>query len=141
MNQDADFLNQLYPTVGQRVDKPIWSAGQFGSTDMTFGTISHAVHRKRRAAFSQFFSKASIRRLEPIIQGLVDSLVDKVEAKLEKIEPVNLLYGYSALTQDIITEYCFADCRNTLDMKDFGPQYYDWMLVHCEITHMYVDLV
>ena len=140
MAKDTEFIDQLYPSVGRKVDKPVWSAGMFGSTDMTFGTVSHTLHRKRRAAYSQFFSKASIRRLEPIVQDLVDSLVNKVELKLEKGENVNMLYGYSALTQDIITEYCFADCRGVLEMVDFRPQYYDWMEVHCELTHMFVAL-
>ena len=105
----------------------------FGSTEMTFGTIPHNLHRKRRAAFSQFFSKASIRRLEPLIQGLVDSLCQKVEDGL-KDGTVNLVHAYSALTQDIITEYCFSNCRGVLEMPDFSPTYYDYMQIHCSMA-------
>ena len=109
----------------------------FGSTEMTFGTIPHVLHRKRRAAFSQFFSKASIRRLEPLVQGLVDSLCQKVEAGLILEKPVNLVHAYSALTQDLITEYCFSNCRGVLEMPEFSPHYYDWMQVHCTLTPVY----
>ena len=31
-------------------------------------TISHDMHRKRRGAMASFFSKASVRKVEPIIK-------------------------------------------------------------------------
>ena len=131
---DMAFVAQLYPMSGKTVDKPPWSAGMFGSIDMTFGTIPHETHRKRRAAFSQFFSKASIRRLEPLIQEIIDTMIRKVEAYLDAGKPVNLYHAYSALTQDLITEYCFSDCRNVLEQPDFAPHHYDRMTIHCSMT-------
>ena len=107
----------------------------FGSTDMTFGTIGHSLHRKRRRAFQNFFSKASIRRLEPTIQSLVNRLCDKLSEKADTGEPVNMVHAYSALTQDVITEYCFSDCRNVLEMKDFSPMYYELVHKPSELTH------
>lgn len=101
---------------------------------MTFGTIPHDLHRKRRSAFSQFFSKTSIRRFEPFIQEIVDCLTQKVKARLDTGEPVNLSYAYSALTQDLITEYCFSDCLDILEKPDFAPQTWDNMMVHCKMT-------
>ena len=113
----------------------------FGSTDMTFGTVGHAVHRRRRGAFSNFFSKTSVRRLEPVIQSLVDVLCEKVSMKLDTREPVNLVHAYSALTQDVITEYCFSKRRNVLGMKDFGPWCYDIVQKPSELSHMCVPLL
>ena len=133
---DADFIDQLYPNVAKNVEKWSWSAGMFGSTDMAFGTIGHRLHRQRRSAFSSFFSKASVRRLEPVIQTLVDRLCDRLAAKRDSGQPVNLLYAYSALTQDVITEYCFSDCRNVLEMEDFSPGYYELVYKPSELTPM-----
>lgn len=127
-------MDQLYPTVGRKVDKWYWSARMFGSTDMSFGTATHGLHRKRRAAFSQFFSKASIRRLEPVLKDLVESLCDGIESGMKVGKPVNLVHAYSALTQDVITEYCFADCRNVLKMRDFAPHYYNFLQDPCKLT-------
>ena len=135
---ESDFVEQLYPTVAKNVEKWSWSAGMFGSTDMTFGTVGHALHRRRRAAFSNFFSKASVRRLEPVIQALVDKLCQKISSEMDSGKPVNLVDAYSALTQDIITEYCFSNCRNVLEMKDFSPWYYELVQKPSELSHMYV---
>lgn len=135
---DSSFTDQLYPTVAKNVEKWSWSAGMFGSTDMTFGTVGHNIHRRRRAAFSNFFSKASVRRLEPVIQSRIDVLCEKLSEKIGAEEPADMVYAYSALTQDVITEYCFSHCRNVLEMKDFSPKYYDLVQKPSEAAHMCV---
>ena len=131
---DQAFIAQLYPTVGKTVDKWSWSAGMFGNTDMTFGTVPHSLHHNRRGAFNQFFSKASIRRFGPFIQEVIDTLTRKVGEGLDAGKPVNLVHAYSALTQDLITEYCFSDCRDVLEKPGFAPHYYDFMQIHCTLT-------
>ena len=136
-NPSPEFMTELYPNVGKNVDKWWWSARMFGSTQMTFGTVPNNVHRKRRAAFSQFFSKSSIRRLEPMLQGLVDTFCRHIEADLEVGKQVNLVHASSALTQDVITEYCFADSRSILEMEDFSPHYYDFLQDSCKLTPVY----
>ena len=106
---------------------------------MTFGTVSHSLHRSRRGAFSNFFSKSSVRRLQPVIQILVDKLCKQLEVNLAIGKAVNMVHAYSALTQDVITEYCFSDCRNVLEMQDFSPWYYDLVQKPAELSHMYVQ--
>lgn len=133
---DSDFLDQLYPTVAKNVEKWSWSAGMFGSTDMTFGTVHHTLHRRRRAAFSNFFSKTYIRHLQPVIQSRIDVLCRKLSEQTDTGVPVNMVYAYSALTQDVITEYCFSKCRNVLEMKDFSPWYYELVQKPSELSHM-----
>lgn len=133
---DPDFIDILYPTVTKNVAKWSWSAGMFGNTEMTFGTISHATHRIRRGAISSFFSKASVRRLQPVIQSLVDKLCDKLREKSDTGESVNMVYAYSALTHDVVTEYCFSDCRNVLEMENFSPWYYISAQKVSELSHL-----
>ena len=74
----------------------------FGPNDMTFGTVGHMLHRRRRAAFSHFFSKASVRRLEPVVQSLVDVLCEKLSERIDTGSPVDMVHAYSALTQDLL---------------------------------------
>lgn len=137
-DNDLDFINRLYPSVGKEVDKFWWSARMFGNVEMTFGTISHGVHRMRRNAFGKFFSAAYIRRLEPTLQALVQDMCVKIEAGVRAGKTVNLVHAFSALTQDVITEYCFAEPRGVLDMDDFAPKYYENMQIQCSLTPVYV---
>ena len=95
-----------------------------GNCDMAFTTVNHSVHRHRRGAFSKFFSKMSVRRLQPEIQSRVDRLCDKLSEKVDTGLPVDMAHAYSALTQDVITEYCFSNCRNVLEAEEFSPWYY-----------------
>ena len=113
----------------------------FGSTAMTFGTVGHTLHRRRRAAFSNFFSTTSVRRLQPVIQSRIDVLCERLSEKMDTGEPVNMVHAYSALTQDVITEYCFSNCRNVLEMKDFSPRYYELVQKPSELSHMCVSLL
>jgi len=106
----------------------------FGNNDMTFGTIPHHLHKMRRAAFAKFFSPTYIRRLEPTLKDLVNFMIDKITESMDAGAPVNLVHAYSALTQDVITEYCFATSRNVLGKPDFAPHWYDWMQIHCTFT-------
>ena len=133
-DNDLDFINRLYPTVGKEVDKFWWSAGMFGNVEMTFGTIPHALHRQRRNAFGKFFSTAYIRRLEPTLEAIVSNMCAHIEANARAGKKVNLVHAFSALTQDIITEYCFAEPRGVVDMPDFAPKYYEYMQIQCSLT-------
>ncbi|KAL8948453.1 MAG: hypothetical protein Q9222_005361 [Ikaeria aurantiellina] len=120
---DPSFMKQLYPSVAKNVEKWSWSAGMFGSNKMTFGTIGHDLHKLRRQAFGNLFSKQSIRNLEPRIQIVVNTLTEQLAKCRGTREIVNLGQIFSALTQDIISEYCFAKNRNCLLMPNFGPSY------------------
>lgn len=133
---DLEFMGQLYPSIGRDVDKFWWSAGMFGSVATTFGTIGHNMHKLRRAAFAKFLSPAYIRKLEPVLKDLVNTLTRKVEEGIEAGKIVNLEHAYSALTQDIITEYCFSFSRHCLEKENFSPHWYEWMQVHCTFTPM-----
>lgn len=110
----------------------------FGNTAMTFGTIGHETHRLRRAAFAKFFSPAYIRKLEPVLKDLVNSMIVKIEEMLEEGKTINLVHAYSALTQDVITEYCFSFSRDCIHKENFAPHYYENMQVHCTFAPMYV---
>lgn len=98
MDTNMNFVNQLYPSVSKEVDKFWSSAGMFGNTEMTFGTILQALHRIRRAAFGKFFFTTYIKRLEPVLQDLVNSMCEKIDAGIKAGKKVNLVHAFSALT-------------------------------------------
>lgn len=120
--------------MGREVDKFWWSAGMFGNTEMTFGTIPHNLHRNRRNAFNKFFSPAYIRKLEPTLLEMITRMISKVDTGIKQGKQINLDNAFSALTQDVISEYCFAAPRNVIEMPDFAPHYFAWMEEHCSLT-------
>ena len=73
-----------------------------------------------------------------MIQSRIDVLCDKLSERMDTGKPVDMVVAYSALTQDVITEYCFSTCRNILEMEDFSPFHYELMQKPAETSHMCV---
>ena len=69
----------------------------------------------RRAKLSSFFSKASVRRLEPLVVKTVNKLTDVLQTHKKSGEPVVVSSAYSGFAIDVITDYCFAKSSNLLD--------------------------
>ena len=74
-----------------------------------------------------------------MLQELVNDLCRHLIEDLEVGKTVNLVHAFSALTQDIITEYCFADSRGVLQMEDFAPHYYYFLQDPCKLSPMYAE--
>ena len=72
----------------------------------------------RRGVLSNFFSKQAVTRLGPNVQVLVDKLCDRFHENYETKQPINLHHIFSALTTDVITEYCFASSDDCLGKED-----------------------
>lgn len=102
----------------------------FGTPDSILATIDHDVHRRRRNAYSNYFSKQSIRKYSNVIQTSVDKLCVRMREHQWDCKPVNLMHAYSALAGDVVTGYCFPESYGLLDKSDFAPEYYDlWQSV------------
>ncbi len=89
------------------------------------GTIPHELHRKRRAALNPYFSKASIRRLEPVVQETIEKLLKRFNmyTKTGDIMPLNL--AYKATTNDIIAAYCFGVNVDYLNMDNYNRPFFE----------------
>ncbi len=81
------------------------------------------MHRKRRNAISTFFSIASIRRLEPIIQENMDKLMTRIAMAGETGEVLRMHFVLKACASDIITKYAFGNSFHFLDEDDFATPY------------------
>jgi hypothetical protein len=94
-----------------------------GSSGSIATTESRNLHRLRRAPLMPFFSKRSVNALEPGIVEKVEQLCTGVEGFMRRGEVLDIGIASTALTLDVITEYCFSKGWNCLDDPNFSPQW------------------
>jgi cytochrome P450 len=124
---DHSYFDTIYasgPT--HKRDKCSWWH-HVGSTTMA-GTMleamPHELHKTRRAAISNFFSKRSVQALEPLIVDSVSTLVQRLKTETGT-GIVNLVDAYAAMTMDIICAYCFGTNMNSLANPAYGKEWVD----------------
>ena len=108
----------------------------FGLRYSFFATEDHDLHRIRRAAFAHYLSKASLQRLEPGIQSVVDNLVSRLHGLKESGKVLNLYNVYGALTGDVIGQYAFAQSYGFLQDPDFSPHWHHTMMDVSQNGHL-----
>ena len=102
----------------------------FGTPNSVLATIEHDLHRRRRNAYSNYFSKQAIRQYSDVIQAAVDKLCTKLEEARTSGKKVNLMHAYTAMAGDVVTGYCFPQSYGLLDQPDFAPDYHDlWISI------------
>lgn len=91
---DPEYIDKLYVSSasGEKRDKWTWYTKQFGTPGAMFSTAPHDHHRARRAALNRYFSMASVRRLQPVIEERVTQLVKRLRTSSEVIT-LNLAYA------------------------------------------------
>lgn len=67
-----------------------------------------------------FFSSSSLRKLEPLIQDNISRLLAVFRRYQKTGEVLPIRPAFSALTSDVITEYCFGISENYIEAKDFN---------------------
>jgi len=117
---DAAFIDQVFGTTGIKRDKTQLHCNSFVIPDAFISTVSHDLHRARRAPMSNFFSKASIRRLEPTLHSCLTKVLSILDAHKLTKKPVNMKTLFAALTSDMITEYSFGTSWNSLDAENLN---------------------
>lgn len=133
---DPDYYNEIYTGPSKRREKWAWSANMFGTSSSFFSAISHDLHRRRRAPFNPFFSRASVQKLEYMIKDVVGQLCSRLEGFRETKEPVNLRHAFAAVTMDVITDYAFGTSYKCLDEPDFAPIWPDSVDSVSEQSHL-----
>jgi hypothetical protein len=78
------------------------------------------LHRNRRAILSPFFSKQSIRRIEPILQGALLNVLDRLGKYVKSGVPIRTNLLFTAAASDVITEYAFKRSLNNLEKCDLN---------------------
>ncbi|KAL8726139.1 MAG: hypothetical protein Q9166_006896 [cf. Caloplaca sp. 2 TL-2023] len=125
---DPDFYDQIYSLQGRWNKDPAF-VNSFDNTDSAFGTVAHELHRVRRRAFNNFFSKQKIVSLEPMIQSIVDKLCRRLESSSGTGKEVPIRHAYECLTNDIIMEYALGKGDNNVEHPDFNPDLHETIKV------------
>lgn len=97
---DPEFYDTIYASSasGHRRDKYDWFTRSFGLDNSVFGTPGHDLHKMRRAALNPFFSMASVRRLQPVIQERVDLLLERLKGFRGTDEVLMASWAFAAFT-------------------------------------------
>jgi cytochrome P450 len=82
---------------------------------------------------NRYFSTASITKLEPLIQSLIQKFCTKILARAGDGEPFDITAAYSCFTTDVISTYCFGESFGFLDRDNFEPNLRQGVLSACKI--------
>ncbi|KAF8857866.1 cytochrome P450, variant [Acephala macrosclerotiorum] len=121
--EDSDFYDELY-SRSARYDRYEWMSGRFGANNMTFTTAKSDLHAIRRAPLMPMFSKRSIAKFEPVIRDKIELLCQGFEEARDTSSLLNLIDAFSAVTSDIITEYCFGYGYDHLKSPGFRENFH-----------------
>jgi hypothetical protein len=112
-----DTLNAGSGHIRDRFERAVKAPGATGATP------SHELHRLRRAALNPFFSKRSVDAFEESIRNKVDLLCSRFSESVDTSQVVELGAAMTALSMDVITDYCYDDCFDTLKKPDFAAEW------------------
>lgn len=139
--RDSAFFDVLHPGPGaKRTHRDKWHRANRanGAPGSLASAGPHALHRARRAAVNPYFSRAAIAQLEAeSIRAKVELLCGRLRehASLSSSsaaaagaggggeEVVDVGAAMTALTLDVISEYCYGDCYDCLRDPAFAPQW------------------
>ncbi|OJD24340.1 hypothetical protein ACJ73_04297 [Blastomyces percursus] len=115
--RDSRFFEQLY---GQdpKLDKPGW-ANKFGMKDVTFTTPEHGLHRERRAALGQIFSRRTVLNFEPIIHQHAELLCERISQSAGSRQPLVVSDAYPCFSGDTIMKYALGFNYKQLESPNF----------------------
>ncbi|KAK8119364.1 Cytochrome P450 [Apiospora kogelbergensis] len=134
---DPEVIETVYPTTGRKTDKPQWVADRTGTPYSIVSTVEHDVHRRRRNGLNSFFSVASIRRLEPIIQERIAKMMWRLEVEAAAGADVQLHRVFKACASDVITTYGLGDSLDFLSMPDYGQAWFASTDFFFYLTHVF----
>ena len=96
---DPEFIDEVYPGSSvRRTEKYEWAMRMFGVRFTFIATMDHDLHRLKRNNFAPYLSKATLQKLEPGIQFVIDHMVFKLREIQGTGKVFNLLDLFSCLT-------------------------------------------
>lgn len=128
---EHDFHDELYGGPTRPRDKWHFWAKQFGAPNSALATLDHEHHKLRRSALNPFFSTQSVRNLQSVIEERVDRLLEALYkfAATQDRRPLDIMYPFSAFTNDVINEYAFARSNHLIEKPDFGAEVTNNLLI------------
>lgn len=96
------------------------------------------MHRKRRNSINNFFSNASVRKMEPRIKEKLERMLSRWNERIGKDGKVMHMHTvFKAYASDIITTYAFGDCFHFLEEDDWGRSYFKSTDKYFDLTHIF----
>ncbi|KAK1710367.1 cytochrome P450 [Colletotrichum lupini] len=134
---DPEFFSELYTGPGRVREKWGFYTQQVCDVYSALATVNHDHHKLRRAALNPFFSTQTVRKLQPVIEERVDALLDRLlELSERSKEPLDVMYPFSAFTNDVINEYSFARSDHLIEDETFGKVVTDNLLMGTHLGPM-----
>ncbi len=123
---DPLFIDHIYRGPGKRTDKYKTSTYPMMAPGASIATPSHELHRSRRHVLNQFFSKKSIRKIEPLLQHALSNLLERMQGWAVTGTPAPMNLVFKAATKDIVSNYAFGKgASNSLEREDFDVGYFN----------------
>lgn len=99
-------LSRMYSKMNNKREREGERRIAIANSIPVFGSERHEVHKPRRQAMNNFFSKASVTRLEPLIHHHIRKMCDKISHYGKEGKVISIRNAAVAVTVDIVTEYC-----------------------------------
>lgn len=133
--QDSGFFDTFVGLgPGHARDKWARSNRANGSPGSLASATGHELHRMRRQALNPFFSKRTVTELEASIREKTLKLCAAISSCASQDKIFELGTAFTALTLDVITEYCYDKCQNCLHEEGFAPRWKALMMQLFEST-------
>lgn len=121
--KDPEFYETIYTSNAGYDKVPEFVAWTNGPTSGQ-ATVSHALHKTRRAALEPHLSKRQIGFFTPEIQDRATKLCNILLQEYKSTGKIlNLGRAFGCFSTDVVTEYVFAREYKYLDYADFTAPY------------------
>ncbi|KAK5119639.1 hypothetical protein LTR85_007468 [Meristemomyces frigidus] len=121
--KDSEWFDVLYTGPGHIRDKWERSNRANGSKGSVASSVPHDLHRARRTAINPFFSKRAVMQLEDSVRNKVGLMCRKITDLARTESVVDIGTVLTALTLDVISEYCYDESYGCLEQPGFAPQW------------------
>ncbi|KAK6502936.1 hypothetical protein TWF481_007977 [Arthrobotrys musiformis] len=115
---DPRYYHELY-RLGSKYYKDPEMHKVLGAPSSTVAETDPVLHKIRRGALEQLFSRQSILKLEPMVMGKVERWSNKLEEHYKAGKPVPMEFALKSLTMDMVTTFAFGQEFGAVEDPEF----------------------
>ncbi|KAF2133898.1 cytochrome P450 monooxygenase-like protein [Dothidotthia symphoricarpi CBS 119687] len=135
---DPAFTDEIYAGPGRVRDK--WyhqlNTGGAGPVSVTgFSTVDHDQHRLKRGAFSKFFSRQQMLKLEGEVHDFAHLTVTKMMKSAGK-GAFDVKEAFNCFTADVISQYAFGEPMGFIAQEGWEPNFATWVKSFFQSAYM-----
>lgn len=135
---DPEFFSVIYGNEPFHKYYPhvAWLDAPHGS----FTTSNHSIHRVRRSALNQVFSRQAILKFSNEIQERVTTICNRLNTEFSGTgEPVQIEWVAGCLSSDVIMQYAFGNSYNFIECEDFNSIFVKALKDMLDMVHVLVN--